>query len=142
MTIRQLLQDLHKAAATIGADSDVEIHGMMRVVKPVQVKTWTEDVYSSAVIIVNSKLVKKTREDPYVTIRELKAKLKKFEDKQKQNVQYWVKSNLRYKKRGCCSGCREKKPKGYTFAYCESCLEIRREKNKARYQEKKKQTKL
>lgn len=137
MTIRELLQDLHKAAAKIGADSDVEIHGMMRIVTPIQVKTWTEDVYSSAVIIVNTRAVKHSHADPYALIKDLKNKIARYEEKKIKDKKHQINSRLKRAKKKLCQDCGDKLPKNYTFIYCDECRICRREKNKQRYHERK-----
>lgn len=126
MTIRQLLKELHAAAAKIGADSDVEISGMGKKAHIKEVATCDEEHYPAVVIAVFSKGSKIPGNDPYEEIRRLKNKLAMSEGELIRRVKVLNRNYYLNKLQGVCPECRLKLPDNYQNVYCPECLQIRK----------------
>lgn len=108
MTLRTLLKQLHALAATVGADTPVEVRGLSRRVKVLQVKESSDNV---AVIQVATRVTKAEKEN--------------------RQLGYFRARYQRLRAAGLCVRCTEPVPSGK--GECPECSKVSNTKRKQRH---------
>jgi len=122
MTIRQLLQGLHKLAGELGADTDVEIVGPSLHLKVHEVRAGTVGPYPVALIQTRTRKI----------VANKNKHLRKTSNSKYQKAYY-----AKHVESGTCYSCKAPLGESKTLQ-CESCSETRRVKARQRLADKRK----